>query len=164
MGPYRTTRLIAALALLCCSAAAQEPGWHYSPLPGEGDRATLGCDRDAVAGNFICLAVRCEDDYTTGVHVHVSTGPVVGSWDMTLDRENATLVAGPSDSPYGARFVDDAAWLLERLRQGTFVYLRHADAPEAPFRFIDLSGSLYAINQALAWCAPRVPGAEPSRP
>ena len=155
---------MAALVLGALPAAAQEPGWHYSPLPGEGDRATLGCDRDATPSDFVCLAVRCEDDYLTGVYVHVPGGAAAGRWDMTIDRENASLLAITSDAPYGARFLADADWLLERLRQGAFVYLRRADRPQDRFRFIDLSGSLYAINTALAWCAPRVAPVEPSPP
>lgn len=158
MGPHRTQKsLILALALLVSPAMAQEPGWHYSPLPGEGDRAALGCDRDATPQHYTCLAVRCEDDFSTGVHVHTSRMPVLGTWDMTLDRENASFIAEPSDAPYGGRFVERADWLLERIEQGTFIYLRHADDTGGSFAYIGLGGSLQAISRALAFCAPRVP-------
>ncbi|GLQ11289.1 hypothetical protein GCM10007913_32210 [Devosia yakushimensis] len=156
MGPYRAQ--IAALALLLVSPAlAQEPGWHYSPLPGEGDRATLGCARDGKPEDFACLAVRCEDDFTTGVHIHTSdkaTAP--GLWDITIDREVRTLVAEPA-LPYGGKFVADGPWLLERLAQGAYVYLQKSGERDAPVYFIDLTGSLFAINTALAFCAPRLP-------
>ena len=162
MGPDRTQAgLILGALLLTTPALGQAPGWHYSPLPGEGDRATLGCDREATSEQFTCLAVRCEDDFATGVHVHTSRNPVLGTWQMTLDRENASFVAEPSDAPYGGRFVEDADFLLDRIAQGTFIYLRHADNPGG-FAYIDLTGSLFAINQALAWCAPRAPAGEPN--
>ncbi|WMT88053.1 hypothetical protein NO932_05445 [Pelagibacterium sp. 26DY04] len=147
------------LGLASPPIAGQEPGWGYSPLPGEGDRAAMGCDREATAEDYVCLAVRCEDDFSVGVHVHSSREQGdAGRWVMTVDRENHAAQAQVSDAPYGARFPDaDAAWLEERLRQGTFVYLRHEDDEGEGFRFIDLSGSLRAINTALYYCAPRVP-------
>jgi hypothetical protein len=163
MGPYRTQKaLILALCMAATPVAAQQPGWHYSPLPGEGDRAALGCDRHATQDDFVCLAVRCEDDFTTGVHVHTSRPGKLGLWEMTLDRENASLATEPSGAPYGGQFIKDADWLLERIEQGTFVYLRHADDEAGSFAYIDLTGSLRAINRALAYCAPRVPA--PSEP
>lgn len=160
MGSHRAKVLI-LLAGLALPASAEEPGWHYSPLPGEGDRATLGCDREAAPETFTCLAVRCEDDFTTGVYVHSYRPDDTGAWEMTIDRENRTPLAEATDAPYGARFLADGDWLLDRLRQGSFVYLRPADAGGQPFAFIDLTGSLLAINRALAWCAPRVPAGEP---
>ena len=156
MGSDRTRILIVAALLSVGPTMAQEPGWHYSPLPGEGDRATLGCDRDATQDEFTCLAVRCEDDYSAGIHIFTSRAVADGTWEMTLDRENRSAVVQSGVGPYGGRFSADEAWLLERLQQGTFVYLRHVDDSAAPFRFIALTGSLYAINAALAWCAPRV--------
>ena len=158
MGPHRTQKaLILALCLVASPATAQEAGWHYSPLPGEGDRATLGCDRDATPDEFACLAVRCEDDFTTGVYVHTSRPLVLGEWEMTLDRENAKLLAEASEAPYRGRFISDADWLLDRIAQGAFIYMRHADDRTGSFAYIDLSGSLRAIKGALAFCAPRQP-------
>jgi hypothetical protein len=162
MGSHPAKALAAVLALLSVPAAAQQPGWHYSPLPGEGDRAAMGCSRDATADDFVCIAVRCEDDFSTGIHIHTSRAQGAGRWEMTVDRENASFTAEPSDAPYGGRFADDADWLIERLAQGTFVYLRHSADETGSFAYIDLSGSLYAINRALAYCAPRVPPAEPN--
>ena len=162
MGLHRTQKgLILALLVLASPAAAQQPGWHYSPLPGEGDRAALGCDRDATPQQYTCLAVRCEDDFSIGVHVHASRQPLLGEWEMTLDRENASFTAEPSDAPYGGRFVERADWLLDRIEQGTFIYLRHTNDDGGSFAYIDLGGSLQAIKRALAFCAPRVPPAEP---
>jgi hypothetical protein len=152
------------LLALATPAAALEPGWHYSPLRGEGDRATLGCDREATADSYTCLAVRCEDDYTTGIHIHTSRPQVLGTWEMTLDRENASFTAVADDAPYGGRFLERSDWLLERILQGTFIYLRHADDPVGAFAYIDLGGSLYAVNRALAFCAPRVPVEPIARP
>lgn len=150
-----------ALLFLSTPAQAQAPGWQFSPLPGEGDRAALGCARDSTPEAFTCLAVRCEDDFSVGIHVHSSRfGGDQGTWTMTLDREDRSFVAEASDGPYGARIVEDADWLLERLRHGTFVYLRHSEDEHAPFAFIDLSGSMSAIAEALYWCAPRMPPAE----
>lgn len=141
------------------AAAGQEPGWRFSPLPGEGDRAALGCDRDAAADDFACLAVRCEDDFSVGVHVWSSREKGgEGRWEMTADRENFSGEAVADEGPYGARFAaGDAEWLQERLRHGAFVYLRHGEDQDSAFRFIDLTGSMRAINTALAFCAPRVP-------
>lgn len=168
MGPHRTQKgLIAGLLLALCGlpVSAEEPGWHYSPRPGEGDRATLGCDSAASSEQFTCLAVRCEDDFSTGIHIHSSRKDVLGAWDMTVDRENARLVAVASDAPYGGRFLERADWLLERIEQGTFIYLRPVDDSDGGYAHIGLGGSLYAIRAALAYCAPRVPAqTEPNAP
>ena len=162
MGPHRTRKgIVLALAIAASPVAAQQAGWQYSPLPGEGDRATLGCDRDATPQSYTCLAVRCEDDFSVGIHVHTSRLDKLGAWEITLDRENASFTAEASEAPYGGRFVERAEWLLERIRQGTFIYLRHENDQYGSFAYIGLDGSLYAINQALAFCAPRVPQAEP---
>lgn len=75
---------------------------------------------------------------------------------MTLDRETRVLDAVADGSPYGNRIEDPDGWLLDGLRHGTFVYLRHAEDTDAPFAFIDLTGSFRAITEALYWCAPRV--------
>lgn len=157
MGSDRAKALTAILMLGAGPVLALEAGWHYSPLPGEGDRASLGCAQDTSATDFTCLAVRCEDDFTTGVHVHSSRAAgAAGPWEITLDRETRTLPAEAAE-PYGGRFADDDGWLLDGLRHGTFVYLRHADDGEGGFALIGLSGSFNAIAEALHWCAPRVP-------
>lgn len=161
MGPYRTATLI-WLAALAAPAMAQEAGWQYSPLPGEGDRASMGCARGSTADDFACLVVRCEDDFSHRVHVHASrAGDAAGRWDVTLDREARSLLAVPAE-PYGARFEDPDGWLLDGLRHGTFVYLRHSADKEAEFAFISLAGSFVAIEEAFYWCAPRVPTDERS--
>ncbi|KKC31773.1 hypothetical protein [Devosia psychrophila] len=158
MGLHRTQKgLILALVVLATPAVAQQSGWHYSPQPGEGDRATLGCDSDATPQEYTCVAVRCEDDLSTGVHVHTNRQPVLGEWEMTLDRENASFTAEPSSAPYGGRFMERTDWLLDRIEQGSFIYLRNVDDTDPSFAYIDLSGSLQAITRALAFCAPRVP-------
>lgn len=143
--------------ILTMPVSGHEAGWHYSPIPAEGDRATLGCDRNATPNNFTCVAVRCEDDFSTGIYVHTSRANALGTWEVTVDKENAILVAEPSSAPYSGRVLKNAEWLLDRVRQGTFIYLRHADDPEKGFAYIGLGGSLYAINDALSYCAPRVP-------
>lgn len=157
MGLHPAQALIAVLVVLATPVAAQQAGWGYSPLPGEGDRAAMGCDRDATPQDFTCLVVRCEDDFSTGVHIHTSHPVALGEWEMTLDRENATFVAEQSPAPYGGRFVERADWLLDRIREGTFIYLRHLEDANGNFAYIDLGGSLFAVNRALAFCAPRVP-------
>lgn len=164
MGPYPTAGLIAALAF-SAPAAAQSPGWGFSYLPGEGDRAAMGCARDTTPEVFTCLAVRCEDDFSTGLYVHSSRlGGDAGTWTMTLDREDKSFVALAPDSAYGAKIEKDADLLLDRLRYGTFVYLRHGEDENQAFAYIDLSGSMTAITEALYWCAPRVPPAEQNPP
>ncbi|QQR38763.1 hypothetical protein [Devosia rhizoryzae] len=149
------------LCLLASPALAIEPGWHVSPLPGEGDRASLGCARDSSDTDFACLAVRCEDDYSVGVHVYTTRlGGDTGRWTMTLDREDKVFKTSTDASPYGARLADPEGVLLDRIRHGTFIYLQHADDTHAPFRYIDLGGSFQSVAEALYWCAPRVPPSE----
>lgn len=158
MGPYRA----AALSLLFCAPVlAQTPGWHYSPLPGEGDRAAMGCDRDAVPSSFACLVVRCDDDFSAGIYLYSSRSPdALGLWDFTVDREDRSFAVVEGGAPYSGRIEKDRDWLLERLQQGSYVYLRHAQDSEDAFRFVSLAGSLAAIGEALYWCAPRVPPIE----
>ena len=153
------TKLI--ILVLSAPALALEPGWQISPLPGEGDRASLGCARGSTDTDFACLAVRCEADFSAGVHVYTSRlGGDAGRWTITLDREDRTLATSPEPSPYGAALRDDDGWLLDGLKHGTFIYLRHADDSHAEFDYIGLGGSYQAISEALFWCAPRNPVAE----
>jgi hypothetical protein len=79
-----------------------------------------------------------------------------GAWELTLDREARALQTTEAETPYGARLADPDGWLLDGLRHGTFVYLRHMDDEAGAFDFIDLTGSYHAIAEALYWCAPRV--------
>ena len=164
MGPYRTAGLVAAL-ILSAPAMAQSPGWQFSPIKGEGDRAAMGCSREATETDFTCLVVRCEDDFSTGLYLYSSRfGGTDGNWAMTLDREDRSFTAVPSKGPYGAQIVEDADFLLDRLRHGTFIYMRHSADENLHFAYIDLSGSMAAITEALFWCAPRVPPAEQNAP
>jgi hypothetical protein len=160
MGPHRAAWIIASL-LLAPPALAQSPGWGFSHVPGEGDRAAIGCSRDSTPQDHTCLVVRCEDDFSTGIHVLSSRpGGAAGIWEMTLDREAINFRAFPSEAPYSARFAEEEGRLLERLRFGTFAYLRHEEDAEAGFAFISLAGSMAAIAEALYFCAPRIPALE----
>lgn len=138
-------------------AVAQEAGWHYSPLPGEGDRAALGCSYGASQQDYTCLAVRCEDDFATGIHIHTSrAGGDAGKWVLEFDRESqrVPVLAVAGGSPYHARIEGDVAPILDLIRNSGLVYLD----PEAGLpvdRAISLSGSLDAINRALYFCAPK---------
>jgi hypothetical protein len=143
--------------LLAPAAAAQEAGWQYSPLPGEGDRATLGCALGSTPETYTCIAVRCEDDYSTGVHIHTSRPESdAGRWAITIDKETRTFEAEAAE-PYGARLVGDYSWVLDNLANGAVAYLEPERGSGMPANHIALDGSLYAINAALAFCAPRVP-------
>ena len=99
--------------------------------------------------------MRCADDFSVSVHPYASAPQQAGQWAMTVDREQRVLHATADDSPYGARFADDGDWLLDRLRHGTFIYLRPDDEPAPGFAYIELAGSFRAIEEALYWCAPR---------
>jgi hypothetical protein len=139
--------------------SAQEAGWHYSPLPGEGDRATLGCSYGATPQHYTCLAVRCEDDFSVGIHIHTSRADGdAGNWVLEFDKEGRRLpvTAVEDTSPYHARIEGDVAPILDLIKNSGLVYLD----PEAGLpidRAISLSGSLTAINQALYFCAPKTP-------
>ena len=157
---------LALLLALASPALAQEAGWHYSPLAGEGDRAALGCSYGAGPQSFTCLAVRCEDDFSVGVHIHTSRpGGDAGRWVLEFDKEGerfpVTAVAG--DSPYHARIEGDVAPILAGLRNAGLVYLDPEGGPPID-RAISLSGSLYAINQALYFCAPKAPSGDEVAP
>lgn len=161
-GSNRRCALCVALFLGAATPAlAQQAGWHYSPLPGEGDRATLGCSYGATPETFTCLAVRCEDDFTVGIHIHTSRPEGdAGAWVLEFDREmqRFPVTAIADGSPYGARIGGDIAPILQNLKDAGLVYLDPAGSPPIS-RAISLSGSLRAINQALYFCAPRTPSA-----
>jgi len=149
--------LLPLLLLLAAPAAAQEAGWHYSPLPGEGDRAALGCALGSTPQTYACLAIRCEDDFSAGVHIHTSRpARDAGDWAITVDKETRSFTAEAAE-PYGARLIGDFSWVLHNLSHGAVAYLAPADGSPMPANHIPLDGSLYAINAALAFCAPRVP-------
>ena len=153
--------LFAAL-LLATPAAAQQSGWHYSPLPGEGDRAAMGCGYGADASAFTCLVVRCEDDFSTGLHIHTSRPEGdAGRWRLDLDKDSHAVVAVADGSPYGARIEGDVSVLVDGLRNGAVAYLDPLEGAPVSRNGISLSGSLYVINQALYYCAPRTPPTAP---
>lgn len=145
------------LGLLAAPALGQEAGWHFSPLLGEGDRAALGCNREATAEAYLCLAVRCEDDYGIGLYLHGNRPIGLGDdWTMTIDREfTLPLQIEGSDAPYGARIGGDVTGPLEALKNGGIAYLDASDGSVSAQ--IPLAGSLNAINRALYYCAPRQP-------
>jgi len=154
--------LLAMLAM--APAEAQEAGWHYSPLPGEGDRAALGCASGSSAQDYACMAVRCEDDFSVGMHLYTSrTEGDVGPWAIDIDKDHGQFVAVADGAPYGARIEGDLAWLRDGLEQGAVAYLQPLFGQPLQRGVIPLGGSLTAITQALAYCAPRVPKA-PSEP
>ena len=148
---------VAALLLFAPAALAQEVGWHYSPLNGEGDRATLGCAYGSTAANFTCLAVRCEDDFSVGLYIHTSRpGGDAGRWRLTVDEEQLDLTAVDA-SPYHALVTGGAAAGIDRIRNGAVAYLHPLDGAPVPSEAIPLTGSFAAIGGALYYCAPRVP-------
>lgn len=151
--------LIAAAGLATAlPAAAQRGGWHYSPLPGEGDRAAMGCALESDASAFACLAVRCEDDFSVGLYLHTSLGPAnLGDWRITVDKEERAFTGEATIAGYGARLTGDTEWLLDGLKQGAAAFLDAGERASLPRNFIPLDGSLYTINRALAHCAPRTP-------
>ena len=150
---------LGVVAALAAPALAQESGWHYSPLPGEGDRAAMGCTYGSTPEKHACLVVRCEDDFTVGLHIHTSRPEGdVGRWHIEFDKGDPRLdvTAIADGSPYDARIEGDVAPLIEALKNGAVVYLDPESGPPLE-RAISLSGSLYVINQALYFCAPKVP-------
>jgi hypothetical protein len=154
---------LVALVVFASPAFAQEPGWHYSPLPGEGDRAAMGCSHAATPDSHTCLVVRCENDFTVGVHIHTSRARGdAGKWLLEFDKGDPRfdVTAAADDTPYGARIEGEVVPIIEALKNGAMVYLDPED-DEPMDRGISLSGSLYVINQALYFCAPRV---EPETP
>lgn len=160
---WRAT-LAAALALapgLMASAWAQEAGWHYSPLPGEGDRAAMGCAHGSTPALYSCIVVRCEDDFSVGAHIHTSRhGGDTGRWRIEFDKGDPAfdVDAIADTSPYGARIVGDVEPVLVGLKTLGLVYLAPLDGAEIDQQ-IGLGGSLKAITEALYYCAPRVPPA-----
>jgi hypothetical protein len=150
--------LLAVMGLAAPPAAAQRAGWTYSPLPGEGDRAAMGCALESSASDFACLAVRCEDDFSVGLYIHTSLGPAdIGPWRITVDKEERAFAGEAAAAGYGARLTGDTDWLLDGLKQGAAAFLDAGERARLSRNFIPLDGSLYTINRALAYCAPRTP-------
>lgn len=150
--------LVPAIVVLAAApAAAQEAGWHYSPYPGEGDRAALGCAHGSTPQVHTCIAVRCEDDYTVAVHLDTTRlGGDAGRWQLEIDNEDFTVTAVEvEDSPYGAKVSGHVSAIIEAIKNGVSLFLDPLDGAPVPSSGIGLSGSLYAINQALYFCAPR---------
>lgn len=155
---------VAVVTALASPASAQQQGWQFSPLDGEGDRAALGCGYGSTPTEFACLVVRCEEDFSVGLHIYTSRpGGDSGRWRVDIDRERGhELDAKPDGSPYHARVDGDVAPVLEALKNGAVAYLDPKAGPAVPRNGISLSGSLYVINQALYFCAPKVPAEPPA--
>lgn len=156
----RAAGTIVCLTLLASlvPVAAQEAGWHYSPYPGEGDRAALGCAYGSTPQIHTCIAVRCEDDYTVALHLDTTRlGGDAGRWQLEIDNEDFTVTAVEVvGSPYGAKVSGDVSAIIGAIKNGVSLFLDPLDGSPVASSGIGLSGSLYAINQALYFCAPRI--------
>lgn len=151
--------IFAALScmLLMPYAAAQEAGWSYSYVRGEGDRASAGCANGSTPQDYGCLIVRCDDDFSVAVYLDSSRAEGdVGIWHITIDKLEFPFEVVAADTPYGGRVSGDMDWLLDGLKQGATAYIRPDVGDGLPHSFIPLNGSLMAINEALYFCAPRV--------
>ena len=153
-----------ALMIGTTSAAAQEAGWHYSPYPGEGDHAAMGCARGSTPQKHACLVVRCEDDFSVAVYIKTTTPDGdVRDWVAQIDDAAPVLntEAVVPGVPYGAKVVDKddilpTATLVEMLKQSALIFLQRLDGGEPPMtEGIPGEGSYGAIQQALYYCAPR---------
>ncbi len=113
----------------------------------------MGCSSQTTEP--FCLAVRCEDDYSVSLYIY-STRPVLGEWQLTIDRETPLkVIAEAPTGPYSGQIAGDVAQLVEALKNGGIAYLDAGDGSVSAQ--IRLNGSLAAINQALFYCAPRNP-------
>lgn len=157
--------LIPAL-LLALPAVAQEGGWSYSPFPGEGDRAALGCSAGSTPDSHTCLAVRCEDDFSVGLHIETTRdGGDAGRWRLQIDEDVFEVTATAIDgSPYGAKVEGDVGPFLDAIRNGGEGFVEPVDGAETSSRSLPLGGSLQAINQALFFCAPTRRDTEETEP
>src|SRR5690606_16073977 len=135
-----------------------EAGWHYSPYPGEGDRAALGCAYGSTPQVHTCVAVRCEDDFTVALHLDTTRlGGDAGHWALHVDEERHEVVAAATESaPYGAKVAGDTAAIVDAIRNGATLFVEPLDGNPVPLDGIGLAGSLHAIGQALYFCAPRI--------
>lgn len=151
-------RPTALLLALTAPAAAQESGWAYSPYPGEGDRAAMGCSYGSTPEAHACVAIRCEDDFTVALYLDTTRpGGDAGRWSLQIDRQVHEVTAAEIDgSPYGAKVEGEVAAIIDDIKNGDSFFIDPRDGAEPPNRGIGLTGSLYAINQALYFCAPKV--------
>jgi hypothetical protein len=153
--------LIAVVASLAFSngASAQQSGWHYSPYAGEGDRAALGCAYQSTPEIHTCVAVRCEDDFSVALYIDTKRlGGDGGRWRLQVDEAQHEVIAeAVADSPYGAKVVGDVGPIIEAIKNGVSLYLDPLEGSPLTRNGIGLSGSLYAINRALYFCAPKAP-------
>ncbi|MDB5536497.1 MAG: hypothetical protein JWQ65_1372 [Devosia sp.] len=78
---------------------------------------------------------------------------------MDIDEDAHPVTAETDAGPYGARITGDTTALRDGLEQGAVAYLQPKTGSPLELAVIPLSGSLAAINTALAYCAPRVPKA-----
>jgi hypothetical protein len=157
-GPAVSTTAGLTWLVLAATGTAQEAGWAYSPYTGEGDRAAMGCSYGSTPDEHACVVVRCEDDFTVALYLDTTrAGGDAGRWSMQIDRQvhevTAVDVAG---SPYGAKVEGDVAAIINDIKNGDSFFIDPRDGAEPPNRGIGLSGSLYTINQALYFCAPRI--------
>src|SRR5687767_12598154 len=85
-GIRAVSTMIALMALLLAGPAlAQESGWHYSPYPGEGDRAALGCAYESTPQIHTCIAVRCENDFSVALYIDSKRlGGDGGRWRLQI--------------------------------------------------------------------------------
>jgi hypothetical protein len=154
---------LAILALVAGTlpALSQESGWTYSPFPGEGDRAAIGCSYGSTPDSHSCVVVRCEDDFTVGLHIKTTRpGGDAGAWRIQVDKDIFEVEAVAVDgSPYGARVAGEVSRIIDSIRNGDSLFIDPRDSREPPSRGIGLAGSLRATTQALFFCAPRNPEA-----
>ncbi len=150
--------ILLAVLVIPSFAYGQEAGWHYSPLPDEGDRASLGCASQSTPEDYACLAVRCEDDFSHALYVYASAPAIPGtSWRLTIDEIVYELSTEKGPGPYGLRISGDVTEIIDALKNGALAYIELSGVPEAAAHAIPLDGSFYAINEAFAFCAPRNP-------
>jgi hypothetical protein len=158
-GPAAGIVMGLALAATAVPALAQHSGWHYSPYPGEGDRAALGCAYESTPEIHTCVAVRCEDDFSVALYIDTRRlGGDGGRWRLQIDDAQHEVVAeAVAESPYGAKVAGDVGPIIEAIKHGVSLYLDPLEGAPLTRNGIGLTGSLYAINRALYFCAPHVP-------
>ena len=114
----RGISVLLASLILALPSPAQEPGWSYSPLPREGDRAALGCASGSTKAEFHCLAVRCEVDGQLAIYAY-ATEPAAftGRWTLQIDKQNYAVFGLPGwmSQPYTSRIAEAPPGLTETL-------------------------------------------------